>query len=123
MTRRNRSVGNAGTLSVVVILTLAGCRGEGPELTIAFPSQSSHSARGDTIHFVSELNSNVDPGVVNPGDWHWVSDLDGEIGRGPRIDTPNLRAGEHHITASVRHRLGLSQATVTVFVDSTGKGK
>jgi hypothetical protein len=50
--------------------------------------------------------------------WHWVSDIDGDLGRHPRLDTPNLSVGEHQITVSVRHNLGLSRGQVVVFVDS-----
>jgi hypothetical protein len=99
------------------------CRESGPKLTVGIPKDASHFAQGDTIHFAADLNSNVDFGIVDQDAWHWVSDRDGELGPGPRLDTPNLSVGEHHVTASVSHKLGLSEAHVTVFVDSVGTRK
>jgi hypothetical protein len=98
--------------------TVVGCRDSGPKLTVFLPKQSSHFARGDTVHFAAELNSDVDFGVIDRGAWRWVSSVDGEIGTGPRLDTPNLSVGEHQVTASVRHKLGLSSDSVTIVVDS-----
>jgi hypothetical protein len=86
---------------------------------VGLPKQNSHFARGDTIRFAADLNSDVDPGVIPESEWHWVSDIDGDLGRHPRVDTPNLTVGEHLITVSVHHRLGLSRGRVTVFVDSS----
>ena len=98
--------------------TVLACRNSEPKLTVFLPAQASHFARGDTVHFASELNSDVDFGVIDHGAWRWVSNVDGELGTGPRLDTPNLSVGEHQITASVRHKLGLSSDDVTIFVDS-----
>jgi hypothetical protein len=106
---------------VVVFAVLAStaalaCRESGPKLTVGIPKDASHFAQGDTIHFAADLNSNVDFGRVEQ--WRWVSDRDGELSKEPRLDTPKLSVGEHHITATARHKLGLSEAHVTVFVDS-----
>jgi hypothetical protein len=106
-------------IATVALATTLACRDKGPKLTVGLPKQDSHFAKGDTIHFAADLNSDVDPGVIPPGAWHWVSDIDGDLGRDPRLDTPNLSVGEHQITVSVRHNLGLSRGRVTVFVDST----
>jgi hypothetical protein len=97
------------------------CRESGPKLTVSIPKDASHFAKGDTIHFAADLNSNVDFGTVQQ--WRWVSDRDGQLSREPRLETPNLSVGEHHITASARHKLGLSEAHVTVFVDSVSTKK
>jgi hypothetical protein len=109
--------------AVVALSAILGCRESGPKLTVGLPKQNSHFARGDTIHFAADLNSDVDPGVVPESEWHWVSDIDGDLGRQPRVDTPNLSVGEHLITVSVHHRLGLSRGRVTVFVDSNAPGR
>jgi hypothetical protein len=108
---------------VVVFAVLAStaalaCRESGPKLTVGIPKDASRFAQGDTIHFAADLNSNVDFGTIDRNAWRWVSDRDGELARHPRLDTPNLSVGEHHVTVSVRHKLGLSEAHVTVFVDS-----
>jgi hypothetical protein len=108
----------ARSLVAVLTLTAVACRSDAPRLTVGSPRQSSHFARGDTVHFAADLNSDVDFGVIDPSAWRWISDIDGDLGREPRVDTPNLSVGEHHVTASVRHKLGLSRALVTVFVDS-----
>src|SRR2546423_14228913 len=114
--KRKRGI---GFLFVVVALTAAqACGGKGTRLSVFQPAQSSHFRRGDTIHFASELNSDADPGVTPPDAWRWVSDRDGEIGRGPRVDAASLSIGEHHVTVTVHHKLGVSQAGVTIFVDS-----
>jgi len=106
-------------LFAVVALTAAlSCRDKGPTVTIAFPAQSSHFTQGDTVDFSADLNSNEDPGVIPQSEWHWVSDIDGDLGRQPRLDTPNLSVGEHQVTVSVHHKLGLSRGRVVVFVDS-----
>jgi len=84
---------------------------------VFLPEESSRFTVGDTIHFASELNSDVDPGIVDSTNWRWVSNLDGEIGRGPRIDVATLRVGKHEVTATARHKLGESSAHVTFFVD------
>ena len=104
--------------AVVALTTALSCRDRGPKLTVAFPAQSSHYAQGDTVHFSADLNSDIDFGVIPLSSWHWVSDIDGELGRDPRVNTPTLSVGEHQVTVSVRHKLGLSRARVTVFVDS-----
>jgi hypothetical protein len=119
----NQRPGFRTLFAVIALTTSLACREKGPKLTVGIPKQSSHFAKGDTIHFAADLNSDVDPGVIPSGAWHWVSDIDGDLGRQPRVDTPNLTVGEHHVTASVRHNLGLSRAQVTVFVDSTTTGK
>lgn len=105
-------------LAAAASTTVFACRDSEPKLTVFFPNQSSHFARGDTVHFAAELNSDVDFGVIDRDAWRWVSNVDGEIGKGPRLDTPDLSVGEHEVTASVRHKLGLSSASVTIFVDS-----
>ena len=105
-------------LGVAALTTSLACRDKGPKLTIAFPKPSSHFTRGDTVHFAADLNSDVDFGAIPRSAWHWVSDIDGDLGRGPRVSTANLSAGEQQVTASVRHKLGLSRAPVTFFVDS-----
>jgi leucyl aminopeptidase (aminopeptidase T) len=104
-------------IAAIALTTMAACRSEGPRLTVAAPAQSSHFTRGDTVHFVAELNSDLDFGVIDQSAWQWESDKDGQLGRGPRVDTPNLSVGEHHVTATVPHKLGVSSAQVTVFVD------
>ena len=101
---------------VALAMTFA-CRAKEPRLSVFSPAPSSHFVQSDTIHFASELNSGLDPGPIGANAWRWVSNIDGEIGRGPRTDVSSLRVGKHEITASVKHRLGTSQASVTVFVD------
>jgi hypothetical protein len=118
MIQRNYKPPISMVVVIVALLIAPGCRSKEPQLSVFSPAQSSHFAPGDTIHFASELNSGADPGVTTPDAWRWVSDIDGEIGRGPRVNTPNLRIGEHHVTVNVRHKLGLSGAQITVFVDS-----
>ena len=108
----------AFVFAVIASAATIACRENGPRLTIGIPKQSSHFARGDTIHFAADLNSDVDFGRIERDAWSWVSDRDGELAKHPRLDTPNLSVGEHQITASVRHQLGTSTARVTVFVDS-----
>jgi hypothetical protein len=73
--------------------------------------------QGDTVDFSADLNGDLDFGVIPPGAWRWISDIDGEPGRDSIISTPNLSVAEHQVTASVRHRFGLSRARVVVFVD------
>ncbi len=119
----NQRWGMAFVFAVIGSTTALACREHGPKLTIGIPKQSSHFAKGDTIHFAADLNSDVDFGHIQPDAWRWVSDRDGELVRDPRLDTPNLSVGEHHITASVQHKLGLSEAHVTVFVDSVSTRK
>ena len=118
MTMSNQRFTIRVLFAVVVLTTALSCRDKGPKLTVGVPKQNSHFAKGDTIHFAADLNSDVDPGVIPRGAWHWVSDIDGDLGRHPRLDTPNLSVGEHQITVSVRHNLGLSRGRVVVFVDS-----
>jgi hypothetical protein len=103
--------------AVVVALAFLACRSKEPRLSVFYPAPSSHFVQGDTIHFASELNSELDPGPIKPNAWRWVSNIDGEIGRGPRADVTSLRIGKHVITATVEHRLGISRDSVTVFVD------
>lgn len=103
--------------AVGLALNLA-CRDKEPRISVFQPENSTHFTVGDTIHFASELNSGLDPGAIDSSAWHWVSDLDGDIGHGPRIDVTSLRPGKHEVTASVRHRLGTSTTHVTVFVDT-----
>jgi hypothetical protein len=105
-------------LAVAAATTVFACRESGPRLTVFLPKQSAHFTRGDTVHFAAELNSDVDFGVIDRDAWRWMSSVDGEIGTGPRLDTPALSVGEHQVTASVRHKLGLSSDSVTIFVDS-----
>jgi len=106
------------SLLAVVALALTACRDKEPRLSVFQPEDAAHFTVGDTIHFASELNSGLDPGVIDSSAWHWVSSLDGDIGHGPRIDVTSLREGKHEVTASVKHRLGTSTAHVTVFVDT-----
>lgn len=103
--------------AVFVALAILACRNKEPRLSVFYPAPSSHFVQGDTIHFASELNSGLDPGPIQPNAWRWVSNVDGEIGRGPRADVTSLRIGKHVITATVKHRLGISRDSVTVFVD------
>lgn len=103
--------------AALVALAFLACRGKEPRLSVFYPAPSSHFVQGDTIHFASELNSGLDPGQIKPDAWRWVSNIDGEIGRGPRADVTSLQIGKHVITATVKHQLGISQDSVTVFVD------
>jgi hypothetical protein len=109
--------------SVVALATALSCRDRGPTVTIAFPAQSSHFAQGDTVDFAADVNGGIPLGVIPSSAWRWISDIDGELGRDSVISTPTLSVAEHQVTASVRHRLGLSRARVTVFVDSTGAAR
>jgi hypothetical protein len=104
--------------AVATSTTALACRDKGPKLTVFYPKESSHFVRGDTVHFAAEVNSDVDPGLIGRDGWRWVSNVDGEIGKGPRLYLPNLSVGEHRITASVRHKLGSSSDSVTIFIDS-----
>ncbi len=110
------------TASVIVSVSIAGCRSKEPRLSIFQPEESTHFTQGDTIHFGSELNSDVDPGAAVDST-RWVSNLDGEIGHGWRIDATSLRVGKHEVTATVRHKLGESSAHVTFFVDAPRQNK
>jgi hypothetical protein len=106
---------------LLLLLALTGaCRSKEPKLSVFSPKSSTHFTKGDTIHFASELNSEVDPGLVDSTAWQWVSDVDGVIGHGPRVETTSLTVGQHEVTAIVKHRLGTSHASVTVFVDPPG---
>ena len=118
MTVLNRHFPVRGLFAVAALATGLSCRDSGPKLTIAFPAESSHFAQGDTVDFSAELSSDIGFGVIPPTAWRWISDIDGELGRNPSISTPSLSVAEHQVTASVRHRLGLSRARVVVFVDS-----
>lgn len=118
MTKWNQRSAIGVLFAIVALTTGLSCRDSGPKVTILFPEQSSHFAQGDTIDFSANLNSDIDFGVIPPGAWRWISDIDGELGREPSFSTPALSVAEHQITASVRHRLGLSRARVVVFVDS-----
>ncbi|HEV7836825.1 MAG TPA: hypothetical protein VGO75_02060, partial [Gemmatimonadaceae bacterium] len=113
MTVRNYRPAAAVVFAVLASTAALACRESGPKLTVGIPKDNSHFPRGETIHFAADLNSNVDFGVIDQDAWRWASDRDGELAKGPRLDTPNLSVGEHHITASVRHKLGLSEAHVT----------
>jgi hypothetical protein len=123
MTMWNRRAAFAVVFAVIGSTAALACRESGPKLTVGIPKEGSHFAQGDTIHFSADLNSDVDFGIIDQGAWSWASDKDGELAKGPRLDTPNLTVGEHHVTASVRHKLGLSEAHVTVFVDSASTKK
>jgi hypothetical protein len=123
MITRNQCFGARLLILVVTLTTALACRESGPKVTVGLPKQNSHFAPGDTIHFVADLNSDVDPGIVPLSEWRWVSDIDGDLGRYPRVDTPNLSVGEHLITVSIHHKLGLSRGRVTVFVDSNAPGR
>lgn len=104
--------------AVLVALTmLVACRSKEPQLSVFSPKSSAHFVQGDTVHFASELNSELDPGRIAENDWRWVSNVDGEIGRGPRVDATSLTVGTHVVTASVKHVLGTSQDSVTVIVE------
>jgi hypothetical protein len=116
MIMRNRRSGARLIIVVVALTTILSCRDKGPRVTIAYPPQSSHFVQGDTVDFSADLNSDMDLGVIPPSAWRWISDVDGELGRDSIISTPNLSVAEHQVTASVRHRLGLSRARVVVFV-------
>lgn len=118
MTMWNHRSALAVVFPVIGSTAALACRERGPKLTVGIPKEGSHFTRGDTIRFAAYLNSDVDFGIIDQDAWSWASDKDGELAKGPPLDTPNLSVGEHHITASVRHKLGLSEAHVTVFVDS-----
>jgi hypothetical protein len=115
----NRRSGITVLVTHVALSAILACGESGPKVTVGLPKQNSHFAAGDTIHFVADLNSDVDPGIVPLTEWHWVSDIDGDLGRYPRVDVPNLSVGEHLVTVSIHHKLGLSRGRVTVFVDPT----
>jgi hypothetical protein len=53
-------------LRVVVLATSLACRDEdkGPKLTVGLPRASSHFARGDTVHFAADFDSDVDFGAT-----------------------------------------------------------
>ena len=117
MIMRNQRSGARLIIVVVALATILSCRDKGPRVTIAYPPQSSHFVQGDTVDFSADLNGDMDFGVIPPAAWRWISDVDGELGRDSIISTPNLSVAEHQVTASVRHRFGLSRARVVVFVD------
>jgi hypothetical protein len=123
MTIRNQHFPIRALFAAGALTTGLSCRDSGPRVTIAFPAQSSHFAQGDTVDFSADLNGDLDFGVIPSGAWRWISDIDGELGRDSIISTTSLSAAEHQVTASVRHRLGLSRARVTVFVDSTAQAR
>jgi hypothetical protein len=123
MTIRNQHFPIRALFAAGALTTGLSCRDSGPTVTIAFPAQSSHFAQGDTVDFAADLNGHIALGAIPSSAWRWISDIDGELGRDSIISTPTLSVAEHQVTASVRHRLGLSRARVTVFVDSTGAVK
>jgi len=123
MTIRHQHFPIRALFAAGVLTTGLSCRDSGPRVVIAFPAQSSHFAQGDTIDFSADLYSDISFGVVPSSAWRWISDIDGELGRDSSISTAALSVAEHQVTASVRHRLGLSRARVTVFVDSTAAAR
>ncbi len=123
MTTWKQHSGISVLFAVVALATGVGCRDKGPSVTIVLPAESSHFARGDTVDFAADLNGTTDLGVIPSNAWRWVSDIDGELGRDSIISAPSLSVAEHQVTASVRHRLGLSRARVVVFVDSIAARK
>lgn len=60
----NQRSGFRVLFAVFALTTSLACREKGPKLTVGIPKQSSHFAKGDTIHFAADLNSDVDPGVM-----------------------------------------------------------
>jgi hypothetical protein len=123
MTFRNQHFPILALFAAGALTTGVLCSDSGPRVVIAFPAQSSHFAQGDTIDFSADLFSDKGFGVVPSSAWRWISDIDGELGRDSSISTPNLSVAEHQVTASVRHRFGLSRARVVVFVDSTAPAR
>jgi extracellular elastinolytic metalloproteinase len=92
--------------------------GELPTASISTPSDGLTVNQGDNISFTGTANDPDDGNLT--AKIFWVSDRDGEFGRGSSVSTSSLSAGTHEITASVTDSAGNSSSeTILVTVNST----
>jgi RHS repeat-associated protein len=75
-----------------------------PRATIYRPDHQGPYEFGEPITFVGDANPRDD--VTPQSSILWHSDLDGQIGSGPRFTTSSLSAGHHLIRASVTNAYG-----------------
>ena len=87
--------------------------------TIGSPVAGATYAAGDSIWFQGEVNSDHPLGIGGEGDWHWTSDLDGELGDRALFRRNDLRIGEHLITLRVGNAEGLVlRDQVRIFIEA-----
>ncbi|HKA02687.1 MAG TPA: hypothetical protein VKD67_00110, partial [Acidimicrobiales bacterium] len=88
-----------------------------PTVTITAPPGGTVYLLGDTV-VLAATAGDVEDGDLRPA-ISWSSSLDGSLGTGPTLTLNTLRAGTHHITASVTDHGGLTgSASLTIAVDT-----
>ena len=88
-----------------------------PDVEILEPNGDEEAFGGRTITFDAMIFDEQDTMVSDPGKVKWVSDKDGEIGKGPRFSTSTMSAGTHVVTLTATNSKGLSSSSsVTVSV-------
>jgi|OpeIllAssembly_1097287.scaffolds.fasta_scaffold1041144_1 hypothetical protein len=98
--------------ALCLIFLIGGCK---PVVTITSPQDGDQFAVGEEITFSG--NATVFPAGAIPGDsLIWVSDKDGEIGRGETFTKSDLSEGVHKIllTAIYKVRIGVATIQITV---------
>lgn len=95
-----------------VTLTKSACGGGAPSARILAPA-AGEVPWGGTIEFRGEA-SDPDDAALAPQRMVWRSDLEGELGRGPRLRRGYLRHGEHVITFTATDADGRSGSDTRV---------
>ena len=81
-----------------------------PDVEILEPDGDEASFGGRTIAFDAMVFDEQDTMVTDPNNLKWVSDRDGEIGKGTRFSTSRLSAGTHVVTLTATNSKGLSNS-------------
>lgn len=90
-----------------------------PTARIITPLDGATYVISQTVAFTGE---GVDPEEDSLDDsaYQWFSDIDGNLGTGPQIDTQNLSIGQHHIELHVMDQDGaMGHATITITVGTS----
>jgi hypothetical protein len=90
---------------------------QAPQAYIQAPAYHAQFPTNGMVHFIGAA-SDPEDGTLDDGGLVWSSNVDGELGVGPELQTHTLSPGEHEITLTVVDSQGVSgSSTVLIFVD------
>ena len=90
-----------------------------PSARIITPLDGATFVISQTVALSAE-GVDVEEGNLEDSAYQWFSDIDGNLGTGPQIDTQNLSVGQHHIELHVMDQAGaMGHAMITITVGTS----
>jgi len=107
------------TNSDTIDLTISESDNTAPVATIQSPSDGGTYNQGESINFIGTGTDDED-GVLTGSSLVWTSNVDGQIGTGPVVQSSSLTSGDHIITLTVTDSAGDTDSdTASITVSTT----